>query len=143
MLLRVYNWLCTQKLVLAALGAPYGMLSIEPGSALCKAIILPTLLSLQHLSLLTWPCIPLGNIKLCKESGIFLWLIFGSRHAHLFLLLYYFCVAPRQRLFFVSTLCAQLTMSFYSVFFQSLLEIFPHESTNILLFISFSFLSQE
>ena len=44
---RGYSWLCTQKLLLAVLRGPYGMLGIKPGSAACKANALPTVLSLQ------------------------------------------------------------------------------------------------
>ena len=41
-----YFWLCTQELLLAVLGGPYGMPGIEPGSAACKANALPAVLSL-------------------------------------------------------------------------------------------------
>ncbi|XP_054974042.1 SAFB-like transcription modulator isoform X5 [Sorex araneus] len=40
---------CTQELLLAVLGGPYGMLGIEPGSAACKANALPAVLLLKAL----------------------------------------------------------------------------------------------
>ena len=41
---RGYSWLCTQELLLAVLGGPYGMLGVEPGLAACNANALPTVL---------------------------------------------------------------------------------------------------
>ena len=46
-MLKGYSWLCTQELLLAVLGGPYGMPGIEPGSAACKANALPAVLSLR------------------------------------------------------------------------------------------------
>ena len=45
-MLRADSWLCAQESLLVELGGPYGMLGIEPWSAVCKANTLPSVLSL-------------------------------------------------------------------------------------------------